>query len=253
MKRNKHSNLLRYSGTSGIALPEQNKKSFPELCRDKSRLSYYASLFNSIEINSTFRKMPMKKTLARWAANVPSDFRFTFKFPGEVTHKKDLTFNGAYVEDFFEVIGNVGSKKGCLLIQFPGKLSITHKTQLEDLLQFIRTVDQARQWNISIEFRNQSWYHQEVFDFLQLSKMSVVLHDLPPASPLPVDNFDFIYLRFHGPDKGYRGSYSNEFLSHYAQRVKNWKKQGKEVYIYFNNTLGQAAQNLITLKELIEG
>jgi uncharacterized protein YecE (DUF72 family) len=196
--------------------------------------------------------MPMKKTVARWAANVPSDFRFTFKFPSEVTHNKNLSFSPAYVEQFFEVIGNVGSKKGCLLIQFPGKLSIAHKPQLEDLLQLIRTVDQARQWNISIEFRNQSWYHQDVFDFLQRLKMSVVFHDLSPASPPLTADFDFIYLRFHGPDKGYRGSYSNEFLSTYAQRVKNWKKQGKEVYIYFNNTLGPAAQNLITLKGLIE-
>ena len=81
--------------------------------------------------------------------------------------------------------------------------------------------------------------------------MTLVLHDLPPAPPPLIDEFDFIYLRFHGTEKGYRGSYTDEYLSGWAHRVTSWLQQGKDVYAYFNNTLGQAAQNLITLKKFI--
>lgn len=240
-----------YSGTSGIAVPEQTKRLFPQQFQDKSRLTYYASLFNSLEINSTFRKIPMKKTVIRWAATVPRDFKFTFKFAGEITHHKDLHFNRAYVEEYVYVINTVGNKKGCLLIQFPGKFDITKRTQLENLLKCIKAVDSTKQWKVAIEFRNHSWYNEEIYDFLKRSKMSLVLHDLPPAAPPLIDRFEFIYMRFHGPEKGYRGNYSTEFLSGHAKRIKNWLSQGKEVYIYFNNTLGQAAQNLVTLNGLI--
>ena len=69
MKDNYSKNI--FSGTSGLVVPERNKSFFPPAFRDKSRLTYYASLFNSIEINSSFKKPPLPRTVMKWAADVP--------------------------------------------------------------------------------------------------------------------------------------------------------------------------------------
>jgi uncharacterized protein YecE (DUF72 family) len=107
-----------YSGISGLQTPIPKRDFAPEFA-DKSRLTFYASLFNSIEINSSFYKIPIAKTLSKWCTEVPGDFKFTFKLWQGITHNKGLAFNPDDVFKFIEVINVVGSKKGCLLVQFP--------------------------------------------------------------------------------------------------------------------------------------
>ena len=241
-----------FSGTSGLVLPEANKLAFPPAFQDKSRLSYYASLFNSIEFNSSFKKVPMPRTVEKWAGNVPDDFQFTFKCPGTITHNKELRFNRDDIFDFIRVIDHVGNKKGCLLMQFPGKLNITYAGEFENVLNAVRMADPGKKWRVAWEFRNSSWYHPDIYDLLHRNDMTLVLHDMPAsATPLTYVAPVFIYLRFHGPEKGYRGNYTDDFLFKYAQQIKAWKKEKKDVYLYFNNTLGNAVNNLITLNRLI--
>jgi uncharacterized protein YecE (DUF72 family) len=251
MKKNHRERI--YSGTSGLVLAETNKRSFPSAFQDKSRLNYYASLFNSIEINSSFKKVPQARTVEKWAANVPDNFQFTFKCWNRITHNKELQFSLEDIDHFLEVIAHIGKKKGCLLVQFPGRLTIAYRGQLENLVSAIRQRNQENEWKVAFEFRNSSWYHDDVFDLLHLNYMSLVLHDLPPSAPEIKDvSAPFVYIRFHGTEKGYRGSYPNDFLFEYAHRINAWTEQGKEVYVYFNNTLGDAAKNLITLNRFID-
>ena len=79
-----------YCGTSNVVLPVPNKTHYPKAYQDKSRLHYYASIFNSVEINSSFAKVPRAKTVERWADDVPENFRFTFKLWRGITHAKEL-------------------------------------------------------------------------------------------------------------------------------------------------------------------
>jgi uncharacterized protein YecE (DUF72 family) len=80
-----------------------------------------------------------------------------------------------------------------------------------------------------------------------------VIQDLPAsASPLPSAPSEFVYVRFHGPNGGYRGSYADDFLSEYASYIQEWKEEGSEIYVYFNNTMGNAVGNLLTLNRYIE-
>lgn len=251
MKSSKPGNI--YSGTSGLVVPEANKSAFPLAFRDKSRLTYYAFLFNSIEVNSSFKKLPMSRTVAKWAAEVSTDFKFTFKCPQAITHNKDLAFIDEDVHQFLQVIDNVGNKKGCVLLQFPGRLPVEQITQLEKLLKSIQAYDPDNQWKIALEFRNTSWYHPEVYHLLEIYHACLVLHDLASSAPPVTDSkAPLTYIRFHGPEKGYKGSYAEDFLSSYARRIQAWKTAGKQVYTYFNNTLGSAAQNLSTLNRFIE-
>jgi uncharacterized protein YecE (DUF72 family) len=72
------------------------------------------------------------------------------------------------------------------------------------------------------------------------------------TSPFELTSDQFVYLRFHGPEGGYRGSYSDQFLQEYASYVREWIDEGRTVYVYFNNTMGNAVQNLITLNDMVK-
>jgi len=242
-----------YSGTSGLVLPVPNKVSYPPDFQDKTRLIYYGSLFNSIEVNSSFYKLPQGKTVAKWASEVPDNFKFTYKLWQDITHQKGLSFNPDDVTRFMQVINQAGDKKGSLLVQFPPSIKSDSIPQLQNLLSTIRQNDEEQQWDIAIEFRHKSWYTDKTYQLLDQYQMGMVIHDLPAsASPLEILDRDFIYLRFHGPNGGYRGSYNDDFLSEYATYITEWLADDKTVYAYFNNTMGDAVHNLATLNNYVK-
>src|SRR5687768_16157005 len=118
-----------YSGTSNLVSPLKKSEQPPEF-KDASRLTYYASLFSSVEVNATFYKLPKPATIEKWANSVPGYFRFTFKVPKGVTHAKDLEFSSEELELFAETVDQVGDKKGCLLVQLPPKVSREKEEEL---------------------------------------------------------------------------------------------------------------------------
>ena len=242
-----------FSGISGLVLPVPNKTYYPPEFRDKSRLNYYGSLFNSIEVNSSFYKIPIARTVAKWANEVPEDFRFTFKLWRGITHEKGLTFDLADVNRFLTAINAVGDKKGCLLIQLPPSVRVVLMPQLQYLVNWVLQADAGRDWQIAIERRHASWYTDDLFAYAQSNKLSIVLHDIP-ASATPLDYYDTsesVYLRFHGPGGKYRGSYPDDVLHEYASYINDWQAEGKIVYTYFNNTMGDAVRNLQTLNSML--
>jgi len=234
-----------YAGLSGLQLPIP-KSLYPPPFETASRLTYYGFLFNSIEINSTFYKLPRSTTIEKWRQSVQENFRFTFKVWKEITHVKRLNFREENVYTFLKTIDFIGPKKGCLLIQFPPGFNCEYHTRLEDLLYCINEAD--NKWKIAVEFRNNTWYNNRTYDLLQTHKAALVIHDLPASStPLMHNTSDHVYMRLHGPSGDYRDSYSQESLNRYASQVKAWIKKRKQVYIYFNNTAGDAINNLNTI------
>jgi uncharacterized protein YecE (DUF72 family) len=240
-----------YSGLSGLALPVP-KYLFPEAHRDSSRLTYYASIFNSIEINSTFYKLPMAKTVSKWATEVPGNFKFTFKLWKEITHVKELDFKAADVEAFFKVIAVAAHKNGCVLIQFPPSMGKASMMQLDNLLKCVAQYNVNREWKIAVEFRNKSWYQSDVYELLEFHRAALVVQDIPKVVTPMIDHAsDFMYIRFHGPTGNYRDSYSEYFLAEYATYVREWLEEGKTVFVYFNNTMGDAYKNAETLNKFV--
>jgi len=240
-----------YSGLSGLVVPVP-KYLFPEPHQNSSRLVYYATFFNSIEINSTFYRLPMPKTIVKWSSELPEGFKFTYKLWKEITHVPNLDFKESDVESFFNVISNTGNKKGCVLIQFPPSIGKTNMVRLDALLKCIARCDLKREWKIAVEFRNKTWYQSEVYDLLEFHKAALVVQDIPKSViPGITHASDFMYIRFHGPTGSYRGSYSEQFLSEYATYINEWLQEGKTVFVYFNNTMGDAFKNLETLNNFI--
>lgn len=241
-----------YSGTSGLVLPVKNKSFYPEAFQEKSRLTYYGSLFNSIEINSSFYKLPRLVTLQKWTHEVPEGFRFTVKLLKDITHAKDLLFDEGLLKTFLEAIHIPDDNKGCLLIQFPPGLKRSAIRQLQHLLQVISQDQLSAHWNLNVEFRDASWYREETFELIAQYRCGLVIHDKTgSAAPMEDPGTDFVYLRFHGPQGNYRGSYDDAFLHEYATYIREWIDSGRDVYVYFNNTMGDAIRNLMTLNDYV--
>lgn len=241
-----------YAGTSNIVLPVPNKQAFPPAFRDKSRLTYYSSLLNSLEVNSSFYKLPRGATVRKWTEEVPTGFTFTFKLWQEITHSKGFQFQRDAVLQFMEQIAQAGAHKGCLLVQFPPSLTVDKYGSLEELLETLQSIAPEHSWRIALEFRHPSWYIGEVLELADEYACSLVLHDMPRSANSEFNKqATFVYLRFHGPTGDYRGGYSDTFLQQQAQRISQWRREGKDVFAYFNNTIGDAFKNVVTLNKLV--
>jgi uncharacterized protein YecE (DUF72 family) len=236
-----------FGGTSGLQIARP-KRDFPPEYAHLSRLGYYALYENSLEVNSSFYKVPQAKTIARWATEVTDGFRFTFKLWKEVTHQQNLLFRTEDVDRFMEAIQLPGTQLGCLLVQFPPSLQVSALPQLKELLARLRPYG----WPMAVEFRHNSWYTDTVFEFLNNHQIAMVIQDMPKsATPLEITADELVYLRFHGPSGDYKGSYAKDFLYEYALYILEWQQEGKTVYVYFNNTAGAALENLEFLKSCL--
>lgn len=240
-----------FTGTSNVVIPG-NRHSFPEAYRQKSRLHYYATLFNSVELNNTFYKLPRAATFEKWSADVPFEFKFSIKLWKEITHIKELNYKDEDISRFMLSVGSLGAKTGCLLIQFPGKISLDYFGRVEVLLQQIKQADENKQWMMAVEFRNDSWYVSETNELLDEYNATMVIHDILKGKNSSINKkAPVVYIRFHGPAGDYRGSYSKKVLEAQAVLINQWLDEGKDVYAYFNNTIGSAFENSKTLQQLV--
>jgi uncharacterized protein YecE (DUF72 family) len=239
-------------GISNVVVPG-NKQEFPPAFQLKSRLHYYSSIFNTIEINRSFYKTPLFSTYEKWSKDVPENFRFSLKMSKEITHAKDLQGDTAPMRSFMHAADGIGHKKGCLLLQFPGKITLDYFGKVEGILGELHQQDPSHQWRKAIEFRNDSWYTGETNELLDEYKAVMVQHDFKKAKNFTMTGTsDFVYIRFHGPRGDYRESYTRHFLKAKAANIQDWLKQGNDVYVYFNNTMGNAFENARTLKAMLE-
>lgn len=240
-----------YIGTSGIVVPYKNQLAYPEALKGLSRLSVYSTIFNSLEVNSIFYKLPRPATIAQWSESVSEEFRFTFKLWKQITHSPRLDFNNTDLVKYFEVIVPAREKAGCLLVQFPASVKCGFIKKVGALLSDIQELNDGV-WPVAVEFRSPCWYKDETYELLNQHHASLVYHDKwGSESPQPDLEADQVYLRFHGPRGDYKGSYDPGLLHEYAGYVMDWMHSGKSVFIYFNNTIGDALGNAQALRASI--
>lgn len=238
-------------GTSGIVVPG-NKATFPAEYQTGSRLHYYSSLFNTLEINSSFYKIPLPSTFAKWTTEVGNNFNFTVKLWRGITHAKNLEYSLTDIDKFMQAANCLGNKAGCLLIQFPASITVKFINHVEAILKHVSKFNNEQQWQLAIEFRHASWYQEQTYKMLDQYNATQVIHDMPGSkTPTDYEPKHLAYFRFHGPTGKYTGSYSDEFIQQYAEQIKQWRAQGKDIYVYFNNTIGNALQNAQLLQQLV--
>ncbi|MET0300070.1 MAG: DUF72 domain-containing protein [Flavitalea sp.] len=240
-----------FCGTSNIVL-QGNKSTFPPEMQNKSRLTYYSTIFNSLEVNASFYKIPKKKTFGRWAGETHSDFRFTIKVWKEISHARGLNFKSEDLSLFMEAVAGTGDKLGCLLLQLPKSTGVANLDKLEDLLNQVTESQSEQKIRIALELRNPDWYTEDSRRLFSKKNVSLVQHDMPGSAPgnLP-GNPSFVVLRFHGPQGDYRGNYGEQLLLEKATKARQWINSGKDVYAYFNNTIGDAYTDTLNFMRLV--
>jgi uncharacterized protein YecE (DUF72 family) len=211
-------------------------------------LEFYASRFDSVEINNTFYHLPERSTFATWHAQVPGDFLFAVKASRFLTHMKRLREPREPLARLFANASALGRQLGPVLYQLPGNFTI----DLERLEAFLgalpRRSNGARLRHV-MEFRHPSWYVAETYRLLNRHDAALCLHDKEGSEiDEPIDG-PVVYLRFHGTSGLYHGSYSRRTLTRWAHRLAEQLKDGRQVFAYFNNDPDAAAvDNARTLR-----
>ena len=235
-----------YIGTSGWHYKHWVGTFYPEGTKDSEQLSYYLRFFKSVEINNSFYRLPPPKNFKNWKTAVPDDFIFAVKGSRFISHMKKLKVEYDNIEIFFKSVRRLREKLGPILFQLPPKWKINTK-RLSDFLRML-----PKKHRFAFEFRNQTWYHEDIYNLLRKYNCSFCIYELEHHLSPVLTTADFVYIRLHGPDGKYAGSYSNRELKEWATRCRSWQRKGKDVYLYFDNDqLGYAAFNAKTLQKFI--
>ncbi|MFC4874921.1 DUF72 domain-containing protein [Negadavirga shengliensis] len=234
-------------GTSGWHYKHWIGTFYPEDTKEKDQLAYYVKHFNTVEINNPFYRIPSPKTFEKWKESVPADFLFSVKGNRHFTHLKKLNADQKVMDRFFSNVDKLGKKTGPVLFQLPPGWNINTGR----LQSFLKRLPSGHRY--TFEFRNETWYDEEVYEVLTKYNCAFCIYELGGHhSPLQV-TADFVYIRLHGPGGKYQGSYSEAKLKEWADRCREWQKESKEVYVYFDNDQsGYAAFNAKDLKEMVE-
>jgi uncharacterized protein YecE (DUF72 family) len=234
-------------GTSGWSYDDWKGPFYPAGLPSGKMLSRYVLSFSTVEINNSFYRLPDAGTLDRWRDAVPADFIFSAKASRYITHMKKLKDAGAALPPFFERMDRLGDRLGPILFQLPPRLGFDPA----QLREFLERLDGERR--CAFEFRDPSWFREETLSLLGRHGAAFCIYDLDGRqSPVRV-TADFVYVRLHGPDGPYRGSYDERTLLGWAQAFSAWAREGRTVYCYFDNTFGgDAAANALRLKEMVE-
>ncbi|MFD3001790.1 DUF72 domain-containing protein [Pontibacter toksunensis] len=243
-----HDNL--YIGTSGWSYRWQGIL-YPEDIKSAERLGYYATRFNTTELNSSFYHFTMAKTIQKWLTETPASFKFGAKMHQEVTHNRRLIDTEEPVEKFMSRFLAMGERLGPVLVQLPGSLHFDYGVAA-DFFTMLR--EKYPQPVFALEARHKSWFTDEAQELLQDHAVTWVITSAGKRFPgFEATTTDTVYLRLHGEEKLYTSAYTDEQLERYAFMVHDWLLDGKQVWVYFNNTiLGNAVLNADRLRELIE-
>ena len=173
-------------------------------------LSYYATKFDAVEVDSTFYRTPAISTVKGWYAKTPPGFLFAAKVPQLITHEKALRDCDQDLKQFLQAMDCLGEKLGPLLFQFGyfnKKAFPAVKEFLALLAPLLKKLPKGRQF--AVEIRNKNWLVPEFVDTLRERKVALALvdHVWMPRPRQLFEKFDpitadFAYVRWIGDRKG---------------------------------------------------
>jgi uncharacterized protein YecE (DUF72 family) len=234
-----------FVGCSGWQYRHWRGSFYPAELRTADWFDYYAARFDTVEINNTFYRLPESKVFRSWRVRAPQGFTFAVKASRYLTHMKKLKDPEAPLDLFFSRARELGRTLGPVLYQLPPRWPVN----TERLEAFLRALP-ARRLHV-VEFREPSWYRDDVFELLDRYRVGLCLHDMEGSASGPLEIGPFVYVRFHGPAR-YSGTYSDDRLSAWAERLNARLKAGLAVYAYFNNDVGgHAPRDAARLRKML--
>lgn len=235
-------------GTSGWHYKHWMGAFYPPGMKQQDFMDYYLRFFRTVEINNSFYMLPKAETFAAWREAVPDDFLYAVKANRYITHMKKLKDPQESVARFFQNVEHLREKLGPILFQLPPRWGVNE----ERFAAFLAALPKYHRY--TVEFRDPSWYHPRVYELLRQHHVAFCIYELDRhLSPLEV-TADFAYVRLHGPEGKYNGSYSEKALQWWAGWCREQQREGREVFVYFDNDMNAyAPYNAKRLGELVQG
>jgi uncharacterized protein YecE (DUF72 family) len=220
---------------------------YPDGCPASRWLAYYARVFDTVEVNATFYRLPTVKAVQGWVDQTPDDFVFSVKMSRYITHVKRLRDLEPSLELFYSRIEPLvaSPKLGPILWQLPP----TFQRNDPRLASALAALPPGRH---AFEFRHASWFVPEVMALLRAHGVALVIGDRPEVHAFQTHELtaDWTFVRFHAGTRGRRGNYSETELREWAERLRSWPV--RELFAYFNNDWeGFAPRNALRLRELL--
>jgi uncharacterized protein YecE (DUF72 family) len=206
-------------GTSGFSYPAWRNTFYPADVPAAGMLRYYASVFDTVEINHSFYRMPTEALLTGWRRQTAPRFRFALKAPQRITHQRRLRDCEELTRDFVRLAGTLGPSLGPLLFQLPPHL----KADVARLEHFVGALPASIE--AAFEFRHPSWFDEATYAVLRAHRCALCVADTDEDTTPLVATAPFGYVRLRRLD------YSPEALAAWAQRLRTlpgWKR----VYVY---------------------
>ncbi|MBI4842926.1 MAG: DUF72 domain-containing protein [Nitrospirae bacterium] len=235
-------------GCSGFLYDSWKNAFYPEDLPQKRWLSYYVRKLDALELSITFYRLLKKEAFERWYVDTPPGFAFSLKGSRFITHIKKLKDVALPLETFFNVTLPLHEKFEVVLWQFPPNLKVNIRI-LQDFIEEIKKYSVRHVF----EFRQASWLSKKVIQLLSESNIAICMSDWPEfLSTVPV-TADFVYIQRQGAGGDYAANYETDKLKADAKMIRELLKQGKDVYIFFNNdAFAYAPQNAMELKKMLE-
>lgn len=232
-------------GCSGYHYPEWRGIFYPLDVPKKNWFEFYTQHFNTIELNTTFYRFPRLEIMKGWYERAPADFSFSVKAPRLITHLKKLKEAQRYLADFYDIVREgLQEKVACVLFQFPADFSFG-----EERLERIASLLDTSFRNV-VEFRNQSWWCQQVFRTLEHKGIIFAGMSHPSLSEQVIRTTKHVYYRFHGVPHLYTSRYGLPKLDQVVHEIQSFEAV-EEGYLYFNNTAeGAAIENAREIQEI---
>jgi uncharacterized protein YecE (DUF72 family) len=234
-------------GCSGWQYKHWRGTFYPASLPQSRWFDHYASVFDTVEVNNSFYRLPERATFAAWARRAPSGFEFAVKASRFLTHMKKLKDPEEPLERLFARMRALGTHLGPVLYQLPPGW----KADPERFRYFLAAL--PREVRHAVEFREPSWYEPGILELMERYRVALCLHDMRGSAPERERVGPFVYVRFHGATSKYGGSYTDERLRGWAHWLHGQRGDGCDVYAYFNNDVGgHAPRNAITLRRMLE-
>ena len=210
-------------GTSGFSYKEWRPIFYPADLSEKQFLKYYASRFNSVEIDYTFYRMPNAKTIEAWKSATHENFKFTLKASQQITHRQRLKVPSDALDYFLSVVPGLETRLGMVLYQLPPFF----KCDLQKLETFLAVL--PRGIPAAFEFRHDSWFTSEVYRLLRNHGAALCIHDADDhTTPLEL-TAPFTYVRLR------RTEYPDSLRREWQTRMRHWAENGTEVFGYIKH------------------
>jgi uncharacterized protein YecE (DUF72 family) len=233
-------------GTSGWHYKHWLGPFYPEKLPASKMLDFYTRHFDTVELNNTFYRLPTESGVVSWRDSTPKGFCFAAKGSRFITHMKKLKDPEPAVAKYFERIEPLGSKLGPIVFQLPPWWEV----DIERLQAFLEALPPRRKY--AFELRNPTWHVPAIYRILRRHNAAFCIFEIAGFHSGFDITANFTYVRLHGPGGAYQGSYPDEAMRAWADRVRAWQQDLRAIYIYFDNDqAAYAVQNALTLKRML--